>query len=112
MPQQAWSDKRERQYKDIKKSERERGRSEDRAEEIAARTVNKTRAQHGETKSGGSSSGGKSGGKSSGTSRRGGQQAKGSGKTRDELYEEARRRNIDGRSKMNKQELANALGRH
>ncbi|KAF0845725.1 plasmid stabilization protein [Nocardia caishijiensis] len=107
MPQQAWSDKRERQYKDIKKSERQRGRSEERAEEIAARTVNKTRAQHGETKSGKSS-----GGKSSGTSRRGGQQAKGSGKTRDELYEEARRRNIDGRSKMNKQELANALGRH
>ncbi|MFE3543835.1 plasmid stabilization protein [Nocardia sp. NPDC059177] len=95
MPQQAWSDKRERQYKDIKKSERARGRSEKRAEEIAAATVNKTRARHGETKS----------------SRRGGQQAQGSGKTRDQLYEEARRRNIDGRSKMNKQELANALGR-
>ena len=93
MPQQAWSDKRERQYKDIKKSERERGRSEKRAEEIAARTVNKTRAQHGETKGSG------------------GQRTQGSGKTRDQLYEEARRRNIDGRSKMNKQELANALGR-
>ncbi|MGW0638774.1 plasmid stabilization protein [Nocardia salmonicida] len=93
MPQQAWSDKRERQYKDIKKSERERGRSEKRVEEIAARTVNKTRAQHGETKGSG------------------GQPTKGSDKTRDQLYEEARRRNIDGRSKMNKQELANALGR-
>ncbi|MFF5035828.1 plasmid stabilization protein [Nocardia salmonicida] len=93
MPQQAWSDKRERQYKDIKKSERERGRGEKRAEEIAARTVNKTRAQHGETKGSG------------------GQRPQGSGKTRDQLYEEARRRNIDGRSKMNKQELANALGR-
>jgi hypothetical protein len=91
MPQQAWSDKRERQYKDIKKSERDRGRSEKRAEEIAARTVNKTRAEHGETKGSGSSSR--------------------SGKTRDQLYDEARRRNIDGRSKMNKQELANALGR-
>ncbi|MEV0769927.1 plasmid stabilization protein [Nocardia salmonicida] len=93
MPQQAWSDKRERQYKDIKKSERERGRGEKRAEEIAARTVNKARAQHGETKGSG------------------GQRSQGSGKTRDQLYEEARRRNIDGRSKMNKQELANALGR-
>ncbi|MFC4372565.1 plasmid stabilization protein [Nocardia halotolerans] len=104
MPQQAWSDKRERQYKDVKKSELKRGHGEDRAEEIAARTVNKTRAQHGETK--GSS-------KSSGSAqKRGGQRAQGSGgKTRDELYEEARKRNIDGRSKMNKQELAHALGR-
>ncbi|MFE1595497.1 plasmid stabilization protein [Nocardia sp. NPDC058705] len=102
MPQQAWSDKRERQYKDIKKSELDRGRSKKRAEEIAAATVNKTRAEHGETKSGKSSGSG---------SKRGGQRAQGSGKTRDELYDEARRRNIDGRSKMNKQELANALGR-
>ncbi|MFE3318074.1 plasmid stabilization protein [Nocardia sp. NPDC059195] len=106
MPQQAWSDKRERQYKDIKKSERDRGRSEKRAEEIAARTVNKTRAEHGETKGSGKSS--RSG---SAAQRRGGQRAQGSGKTRDQLYEEARRRNIDGRSKMNKQELASALGR-
>ncbi|MFC8386471.1 plasmid stabilization protein [Nocardia sp. NPDC057272] len=106
MPQQAWSDKRERQYKDIKKSERDRGRSEGRAEEIAARTVNKTRAQHGETKGSSKSS------RSSGSSQRsGGQRAQGGGKTRDQLYDEARRRNIDGRSKMNKQELANALGR-
>ncbi|MBC7305048.1 MAG: plasmid stabilization protein [Nocardia sp.] len=104
MPQQAWSDKRERQYKDIKKSERDRGRSAERSEEIAARTVNKTRAQHGETKGSGKKSGGS-------TQRRGGQQAQGSGKTRDQLYDEAKRRNIDGRSKMNKQELANALGR-
>lgn len=94
MPQQTWSAKRERQYQDIKKSERARGRSEKRAEEIAAATVNKTRSQHGETKS-----------------KRGGQRAQGSGKTRDELYAEARKRNIDGRSKMNKQELAHALGR-
>ncbi|WP_336087243.1 plasmid stabilization protein [Nocardia sp. SSK8] len=94
MPQQAWSAKRERQYKDIKKSELERGRSTKRAEEIAAATVNKTRAQHGETKG-----------------KRGGQRAQGSGKTRDELYAEARKRNIDGRSKMNKQQLAHALGR-
>lgn len=106
MPQQAWSDKRERQYKDIKKSERDRGRSEGRAEEIAARTVNKTRAQHGETK--GSSKSSRSGGSAQ---RSGGQRTQGGGKTRDQLYDEARRRNIDGRSKMNKQELANALGR-
>lgn len=50
MPQSAWSDKRERQYKHIKESELEEGRSEDRAEEIAARTVNKQRAKAGETK--------------------------------------------------------------
>lgn len=105
MPQQTWSAKRERQYKDIKKSERDRGRSEKRAEEIAAATVNKTRSRHGETKGSGSKS-------SSGSSqKRGGQQAQGSDKTRDQLYEEARRRNIDGRSKMNKRELAHALGR-
>jgi plasmid stabilization system protein ParE len=50
MPQKAWSDKRERQYEHIKESYEEQGRSEDKAEEIAARTVNKTRAEHGETK--------------------------------------------------------------
>ena len=50
MPQQAWSKKRERQYKHIKESEKDQGRSEDRAEEIAARTVNKQRAEAGETK--------------------------------------------------------------
>ena len=50
MPQNAWSPKRERQYQHIKESEEDRGRSEDRAEEIAARTVNKTRTEHHETK--------------------------------------------------------------
>ena len=50
MPQRAWSDKRERQYEHIKDSYEERGRSEDKAEEIAARTVNKTRAEKGEAK--------------------------------------------------------------
>jgi len=50
MPQKPWSDKRERQYEHIKESYEERGRSEDKAEEIAARTVNKERAEHGETK--------------------------------------------------------------
>jgi plasmid stabilization system protein ParE len=57
MPQKSWSDKRERQYEHIKESYEERGRSEDRAEEIAARTVNKTRAEHGETKGEGSRGG-------------------------------------------------------
>ena len=51
MPQDSWSEKRERQYEHIKESEKEEGRSDDRAEEIAARTVNKQRAQAGETKS-------------------------------------------------------------
>ncbi|MDO3648605.1 plasmid stabilization protein [Nocardia mangyaensis] len=109
MPQQAWSAKRERQYKDIKKSERDRGTSEKRAEEIAARTVNKTRAQKGEAETSSKLSR-----TDTSPSRRGGQRAhrKGPrGLTRDQLYNEARRRNIDGRSKMNKQELAHALGR-
>ena len=52
MPQQAWSNKRERQYEHIKESEQEAGRSTERAKEIAARTVNKQRAEAGETKSG------------------------------------------------------------
>src|SRR3954452_17377439 len=56
MPQEAWSDKRERQYEHVKESELESGRSEDRAEEIAARTVNKQRAQAGETKTSGAKS--------------------------------------------------------
>lgn len=109
MPQQAWSAKRERQYRDIKKSELDRGVGEKRAEEIAARTVNKTRAQKGEA-----ASSSKLSRTDTSPSRRGGQRAhrKGPrGLTRDQLYEEARRRNIDGRSKMNKQELAHALGR-
>ncbi|UGT54284.1 plasmid stabilization protein [Nocardia asteroides] len=109
MPQQAWSDKRERQYKHIKESQREKGVGEDRAEEIAARTVNKNRAQSGESKRSSKLSR-----TDTSPQRRGGQRAhrKGPrGLTRDQLYEEARRRNIDGRSKMNKQELAHALGR-
>ena len=57
MPQKAWTDKRERQYEHIKDSYEDRGVSEDEAEERAARTVNKTRAEHGETKTGSSSSG-------------------------------------------------------
>ena len=109
MPQRAWSDKRERQYEHIKESALDRGAGEDRAEEIAARTVNKERAQHGEAKTSSKLSR-----TDMSSGRRGGLRAhrKGPrGLTRDQLYEEAKDRNIEGRSKMNKQQLAHALGR-
>jgi plasmid stabilization system protein ParE len=108
MPQRAWSDKRERQYEHIKEGLEDRGRSEDQAEEIAARTVNKERARHGEAKTASRSS---TDDISSG--RRGGLRShKGSGgPTRDQLYGEAKRRNIKGRSKMTKAQLARAVGR-
>lgn len=98
MPQQQWSKKRERQYEHIKEGLEDRGRSEDVAEEIAARTVNKERARHGEAKQSSRTS---TDDISSG--RRGGLRShKGSGgRTRDQLYEEARRKGIKGRSKMN-----------
>ena len=107
MPQQAWSDKRERQYKHIKAGVKKRGESEDVAEEIAARTVNKERAQAGEAKT--SSRLSKT---DMSPSRRGGLRShKGAGgRTRDELYEEARRRNVKGRSSMTKAQLERALG--
>lgn len=108
MPQQAWSKKRERQYEHIKEGREERGKSEDVAEEIAARTVNKERARHGEAKTASRSS---THDISSG--RRGGLRShKGEGgRTRDQLYAEAKRKNIKGRSKMNKAELERAVGR-
>ncbi|SDY44584.1 hypothetical protein SAMN05421504_105576 [Amycolatopsis xylanica] len=108
MPQQAWSDKRERQYQHIKDSTKKRGASEDRAEEIAARTVNKNRAQSGESKTASKSSlNDKS------PQKRGGQRShKGpGGPTKDQLYNEAKKRNIKGRSSMTKKELQSALGR-
>lgn len=109
MPQGQWSRKRERQYEHIKSSVKERGASEDRAEEIAARTVNKNRAQAGESKQASKSSlrdmsPQERGGKRSG---RPGPR----GRTRDQLYAEAQRRGIKGRSQMNKKELQDALGR-
>jgi hypothetical protein len=108
MPQQAWSNKRERQYDHIKQGLQERGRSEDTAEEIAARTVNKERARSGEsrTRSRTSTS-------DISSSRRGGLRShSGSGgRTRDQLYAEAQRKNIRGRSKMTKAELERAVGR-
>lgn len=108
MPQQQWSKKRERQYEHIKDGLEDRGRSEDEAEEIAARTVNKERARHGEAKESSRTS---TDDISSG--RRGGLRSHqgAGGRTRDQLYEEAKRKNIKGRSKMSKAQLEKAVGR-
>jgi hypothetical protein len=108
MPRNQWSDKRERQYEHIKSGLEERGRSEDTAEQIAARTVNKERARHGESKEKSRTS---TDDISSG--RRGGLRShSGSGgRTKEQLYADAKRKGIKGRSKMNKSELAKAVGR-
>ena len=108
MPQQAWSDKRERQYEHIKEGLKEQGRSNDLAEEIAARTVNKERARHGEAKeSSRTSTQDISSGKRGGLRSHSGP----GGRTRDQLYEEAKRKNIRGRSKMTKAQLTRAVDR-
>ncbi len=108
MPLKAWNAKRERQYEHIKEGLEERGRSEDKAQEIAARTVNKERARAGEAKQSSRLSR-----QDISSGRRGGLRSHRGpgGRTRDQLYEEARRRNIPGRSKMNKAELERAVGR-
>src|SRR4051812_11796551 len=108
MPQNAWSAKRERQYEHIKEGVLERGEDEDTAEEIAARTVNKERARAGEAKQSSRTS---TDDISSG--RRGGLRSHrgAGGRTRDQLYNEARQKGIEGRSKMNKAELERAVGR-
>ncbi len=108
MPQEAWSRKRERQYEHIKSGLKKRGRSEDVAEEIAARTVNKERARKGEAKTSSKLSK-----RDISSGRRGGLRShKGAGgRTRDQLYEEAKDRNIPGRSKMNKAQLERAVNR-
>jgi plasmid stabilization system protein ParE len=105
----AWSDKRERQYEHIKDGLLDQGRDEDRAEEIAARTVNKERARAGEAETASRTS---VDDLSSG--RRGGLRSHSGpgGRTRDQLYAEAKRKGIDGRSKMNKAELEAAIERH
>ncbi len=108
MPQRAWSAKRERQYEHIKGGLKSRGDSEHEAEEIAARTVNKERARHGEsrTKSKSSTADISSGRRGGLRSHRGA-----AGRTRDQLYEEAKRKGIAGRSKMTKAQLEHAVGR-
>jgi plasmid stabilization system protein ParE len=107
MPQKAWSNKRERQYEHIKDSAKERGASAKRAKEIAARTVNKERARTGEARESSRTSrqdisSGRRGGLRSGTRRP-------KGRTKEQLYNEAKKMNIEGRSKMNKQQLQRAV---
>ena len=108
MPQE-WDDKRERQYEHIKEQAEDRGSSEARAKEIAARTVNKDRAQSGESRQAGRTStedvspehrGGKRSGNREGPQ----------GRTKQQLYEDAKRAGIPGRSDMTKDELEKALG--
>ena len=99
--------KRARQYEHIKESQKEQGQSEDRAEEIAARTVNKERARSGESKTRSRTStqdisSSRRGGQRSGTNRE-------KGPTRDQLYNEAKKLNIDGRSQMDKSQLKRAV---
>ena len=108
MPQEAWSPKRERQYEHIKDGLLGRGEREETAEEIAARTVNKERARAGEAEEVSRSS---IDDISSG--RRGGLRSHHGpgGRTRDQLYNEAKAKNIKGRSKMNKAQLERAVGR-
>ena len=106
MPQQSWSKKRERQYEHIKEGQKNEGRSEDTAKQIAARTVNKERARAGEAKRASRSS---TNDISSG--RRGGLRSHRGpgGRTKQQLYSEARDRNVKGRSKMSKAELQRAV---
>jgi len=103
-----WSAKRERQYEHIKDGLTEKGQSEDKAEEIAARTVNKERARTGEAKQRSRSST-----QDTSSSRRGGLRShKGpGGRTYRQLYAEAQRKNVEGRSKMSKAELEKAVDR-
>jgi hypothetical protein len=108
MPQEAWNKKRERQYEHIRSSLRDRGHSEEEAEEIAARTVNKERAQHGESQTASRSST-----EDISSGRRGGLRSHSGegGRTRDQLYAEAKRKGIRGRSAMNKAQLKRAVDR-
>jgi len=101
--------KRARQYEHIKESEREQGASESRAKEIAARTVNKERARSGESQTRSRTST-----DDMSSSRRGGQRSgtdRPKGRTRDQLYNEAKKLGIEGRSSMNKAELERAVDR-
>jgi hypothetical protein len=108
MPQKAWSNKRERQYEHVKQSEKKQGRSTKRAKEIAARTVNKERARTGEARESSRTSR-----RDMSSGRRGGLRGSGArrerGRTKEQLYNEAKKMNIEGRSKMNKQQLQRAV---
>ena len=106
MAPDAWSDKRERQYEEIKQSVLDRGDSEDRAKEIAARTVNKERARSGEAEHASSTST-----EDISSATRGGHRSHRGvqGRTRDQLYQDAKRQGVAGRSSMTKQELKDAL---
>jgi len=110
MPQKAWSNKRERQYEHIKDSAKQRGASTKRAKEIAARTVNKERARTGEARESSRSSR-----TDISSGRRGGLRGSGRvsarGRTKEQLYNEAKHMNIEGRSKMNKAQLQRAVDR-
>jgi hypothetical protein len=107
MPQRAWSKKRERQYEHIKDSAKKRGASTKRAKQVAAATVNKERAQSGEARTASRSStrdmsSGRRGGQRSGTNRP-------KGRTKEQLYNEAKRRGVKGRSRMTKSQLQHAV---
>ena len=107
MPQKQWTAKQERKYEHIKDSVKDRGASTKKAKEIAARTVNKERAQKGQAKTASRSSV-----KDMSSSRRGGLRSgtnRPKGRTREQLYNEAKQLGIDGRSKMNKQQLQRAV---
>jgi hypothetical protein len=107
VPQKAWSNKRERQYEHIKEGAKKQGKSTKTAKRVAAATVNKERARKGEAKTASRSStrdmsSGKRGGQRSGT--------KGpKGRTKEQLYNEAKRRGIEGRSNMTKEQLQKAI---
>ena len=101
--------KRARQYEHIKESAKDQGASTDRAEEIAARTVNKERARSGESRTRSRTST-----RDMSSSRRGGQRSgtnRPKGRTKEQLYNEAKSMGISGRSKMNKQQLQRAVDR-
>jgi hypothetical protein len=109
MPQRAWSNKRERQYEHIKDSAKERGASTKRAKEIAARTVNKERARSGESRTASrSSTRDMSSGRRGGTRSRTGRST---GQTKEQLYNQAKRLSVKGRSRMNKRQLLAAVNR-
>ena len=108
MPQPGWSKKRQRHYEHIKDGLKDSGRSDDEAQEIAARTVNKERARHGEAAQASTTST-----DDVSSSRRGGLRSHSGpgGRTKAQLYEEAKRKNIKRRSSMTKAELEKAVGR-